>query len=206
MKIELKNRAEYDLGEFIADLYIEGILAGVARSEAGNVSYESVSDRGQELIARAEEYCKSLPPIEDPDIVEDGKPVAFSQTLETVIIELEQQISRQSFLQKMDRIVQKDQEHHIIVVNRQHPLYELLPLPSPVSKMLMSENGRRQLVRCLSDRILFEFKGDGLVLNRNIPEAVYRESGLKADQYALPLAKQAKRAKTTVKKGKPPGR
>ena len=49
-------------------IYINGVHAGYTKNEGhgGSTYYQAKDEKGKELIRQAEEYCKTLPPIEYP--------------------------------------------------------------------------------------------------------------------------------------------
>ncbi len=88
MKIELKKisvneRMSQETTMFIADLYIDGRKVGYCRNEGcgGCTDYHGDSKENNELIAKAEAYCKTLPKVKFNEM-------EWEQSLESVIDEL----------------------------------------------------------------------------------------------------------------------
>lgn len=95
MKIELKkfyfsSQMSEETNAFKADVYINGVKAAYADNDGrgGCTNYRPYEGM-RDLVKKAEDYCKNLPPhVSDSIKGEDGKPFSYPMNLEHFIDDL----------------------------------------------------------------------------------------------------------------------
>lgn len=186
MKIELKNihyseHLSEETSAFSANLYIDGVKAGVAsnRGHGGPTDYMAHDDKGRQLIRDAEAYCEKLPPEK---FSAGGTEYELEMNLEHYIDNLLHAYLVQKDIQKFRSKVERTTKEHI-VFGLPDQSFRALRLKFPIELLLVSPNGRNILKDILASRIAPELKNGQMLLNTNIPEQLLKESGLKPEQY-----------------------
>lgn len=192
MKIELKK---IDLNEemseesycFSADIYINGIKSGVARNHGhgGPTSCVSYNAQGKKIINEAETYCKSLPP-EEWEM--DGEKISTPMELETCINDLLEKHLDKVQLQKIHKTLnQKSKKSIVYGIPPESGSYEYkynyYTLKKPISEIIVQPGGLVSLANFIRDRVKSELTNGVMILNNNIPTAVYKIAGLDEGVY-----------------------
>jgi len=190
MKIDLKNiRYSASLSEetnaFTADVYIDGAKAAIAanRGHGASTDIAPLSEESRDLIARAEQWCKTLP----PDKLElNGEEVSFPVNLESYIDALIDDYVNDKNLKSFRRKMAKAAETGIIfgIADKS---YRACQFSKPIALLIQSESGRIALKNTLVNTILPKMEAGEQILNTNIPLAILKAAGLKEDQYPQPL-------------------
>lgn len=178
MKIELKSIQHYErMSEetncFTANLYIDGKLAGTAenRGYGGNTDYHATTPEGKDLIAQAEEYCKTLPSETFGDM--------------TIDMNLEYYIDKQLeayLLQKEQKKMTDKMKQHILVSSNPQVSYGTFKLSHPIEKVIATPKGREFLTGYIAS-IKPQLAENEKILNTNIPEEIFKAAGLIEEQY-----------------------
>lgn len=186
MKIGLKNihyssQLSEETHAFTANLYINGIKAGVASNSGhgGNTDYHADSDKGRELIKQAEIYCKGLPP---QTFTMDDKQYSIGMNLEHYIDKLLEDHLQQKELQKFRRKIEKAMPNHVIYGVPDQSV-TLQKLNMPMVTILNHPRGEAMLKNLLLTSIIPKMKEEEKILNTNIPEKILKSAGLKSHQY-----------------------
>jgi hypothetical protein len=113
MKIELKRisfseRMSEETSCFVADIYIDGKKVGSCKNDGrgGCTEYHGNTKADNELIEKAEEYCKTLPKIKSSLGVPFGV-LEYDMTFEGVIDDLLEAHLKAKDLQKFNKKMQK---------------------------------------------------------------------------------------------------
>lgn len=113
MKIELKRisfneRMSDETNCFVADLYIEGKKVGYCKNDGrgGCTEYHGNTKADNVLLAKAEEYCKTLPKIRSSYGVPLGI-LEYDETFENVIDELLEAHLKAKDLERINKKMQK---------------------------------------------------------------------------------------------------
>jgi hypothetical protein len=202
MKIELKSISHSpSLSEeteaFTANIYINDINAGFAKNDGqgGNTNYYPKDEKGKELIAEAERYCKTLPPR--PSSFDPEK--SFEITLEDIIDDiLNKHLSEREIL-KFNKKMEK-QMGNGVVFGIPEKSFSAIVYKIPLTTLLSRPNGKASLTDTIKS-IIPELKDGTIILNTNIPEDILKSAGLKEDQYVKaqavdklgPASKQVKK-------------
>lgn len=202
MKIELKNieyneRMSEETHCFIADLFIQGKLAGTAGNSGhgGNTVYSATGPEGRELISQAEQFCKTLP---NEEHTMDDSTFTFEMDLEYYIDKLLEAHLREQEQKKLEEKMKRN----IVVSADLDAYYGYFDLGHPIEVLIHSPKGREYLQRTLA-AILPQLKENEKIINTNIPEQMLKEAGLQPQQY-LPF-KQEEPPKKSVKEQKNAG-
>ncbi|MEN5196936.1 hypothetical protein [Sphingobacterium faecium] len=191
MKIELKSiyhsiQLSEETEAFTANLYINGVHAGYAKNEGhgGNTHYQGKDEKGRELIRQADEYCKTLPPIEYPA---DKYMEAFSidMNLEHYIDDLLNKYVEKKetakFNAKLDRAMLKG-----VVYGIPNRSFGAIVYSMPLVQILAHSKGPQIVLQTITDKIIPKLKEGNKLLNTNIPESIIKAAGLKEEQYVKP--------------------
>lgn len=186
MKIELKNihvseHLSDETNAFTAGVYIDGIHAGDASNHGtgGPTDYYPFNENGKRLIRQAEDYCKKLP---SDSFHYAGNEYTIDMSLEHFIDRLlEQHLQQKNLLQFRKKLENAMTQH--IVFGTPDEYFSKYKLMMPVENLLQHERGRELLKSILSRQILPQMGTDDKILNTNIPEHIFRESGLNEKQY-----------------------
>lgn len=170
MKIELKKvsfseRMSKETNCFTADIYVDGKKVGYAenRGEGGNTDCRPYTKEQGVVLAKADEYCKTLPPITCVEL-----DFTYKQNLESVVDDLLTKWLVERDAKKLEKKVEKDCKQGIcyksengyrIVTWKTHTLEDLLKF----------EKGREAVKKSLQG---LEQRGE-VVLNKNIPQELY---------------------------------
>ncbi len=178
MKIELKKlKVNLAFSEettmFQSELAINGIIVGNAYNDGrGGCTFYSayrygLSDeeirRNEELIKKAEDYCKSLPK-EKVDFG-NGKIVEFEQTLESVIDNLVLEKEKEKDNKKRKKLC----ESNIVYGFENGISYKYIGFKSKqkLSEIAKTENGKKAIQQ-LIDRVKGEMKKGEIIFNDNL--------------------------------------
>lgn len=191
MKIELKSiyhsiQLSEETEAFTANLYINGVHAGYTKNEGhgGNTYYQPKNEKGRELIRQAEEYCKTLPPIEYPA---DKYMEAFSidMNLEHYIDDLLNKYLEKKETAKFNAKLNKTMLKGI-VYGVPDQSFGAITFNIPLVKVLAHPKGPQTVLQTITDKILPKLKDGNILLNTNIPESIIKAAGLKEEQYVKP--------------------
>lgn len=203
MKIELKKieynaRLSEETNAFSADLYIDGKKAGIAsnRGHGGPTEYQGTSKEGDELIRKAEEYCKALPPHKYRS---GDKEYSFDMDLELFIDNLLDTYLEQKELQKFRNKMEKSMEFSI-VIGIPDKSFGTLSFKSPIDMILVHPRGPEILKDTIAGKVIPQLTEGKIVLNTNIPERILKEAGLKETQYVPPAGTAAEKDHTKEKR------
>ncbi len=187
MNIELKNiKHSPSLSEeteaFTANIYIDGVLAGYAsnRGHGGPTDYSHTNEKGLELIRKAEEYCKGLPPKQYHE--EGNKKFFMVMNLENYIDDLLGKHLDEKILQNFRNQIKRAMEKSIVVGITDHS-FKNFSFNNPIAKILLHPKGTEILISNIRDVVLPKLNGTEQILNTNIPETILKEAGLSKDQY-----------------------
>ncbi len=205
MKIELKNihhsePLSQETNAFSATLYINDIKAGTATNQGhgGATDYYGLNDRGNQLIREAEAYCKALPPEK---FTAGGKEYTLDSNLEGYIDNLLTKHLEQKDLQKFRRQAERAMEMSILVGIPDHS-FRTLTFKMPIGMLLVHPNGPNILRDVIATKVIPNFKENEMVLNTNIPEKVFKDAGLKPEQYVKPSETLPLKKTNQKKKGR----
>lgn len=179
-KIEISERLSEETTAFYADLYINGKKVGYAsnRGHGEPIDYGTYDSKDADLIKKAEEWCKMLPPIVvDP---EDKNSIAINMDLEIYIDQLVEAHRRKLFQKKMERYFKQ----HIVISDNPDKSFKSIKFSHPIENMLKNAKGLTVLVSFLAKEKNNLSDGEKFQ-NTNIPEEVYKEAGLEKHQYAV---------------------
>lgn len=191
MKIELKNiKHSPSLSEeteaFTANLYIDGVLAGSAsnRGHGGPTDYGHDNEAGKELIKKAEQYCKELPPTIYPasaGMKAFEVPMNLEHFIDDILGKHLEEKANQQFRKKMEKAMEMS-----IVVGIPDDSFGRLTFKSPIDMILVHPRGHDILRDAIKNSLLPNLKAGEKVLNTNIPESIFKAAGLSEDQYVKP--------------------
>lgn len=171
MKIELRNIEIYSelIKEniaFSADLYIENKRVGRASNNGadGRTIYLANAS-GYDLIAKAKEHLKKLPPL----IYEDKKtfkyPITLERTLENLIDDfVSKHLSQERFHTTLATLM----PNSIVFGKKDEPL-RYVPLKFPIEDILKLKNGAKILEEVIRERVLPRMVQGDSIFNTNIP-------------------------------------
>lgn len=205
MKIELKNihfseQLSEETNAFFANLYIDGIKAGIAKNDGhgGPTDYHATTEQGKELIKQAEEYCKSLPPVTFKAGQEEHE---LKMDMELYIGELLEKHLQQKDLQKFRNKITKASANNI-VIGIPDQSFKTLKLRYSIDLLLSHPKGPGLLKDFIGNKVLPALEKNERVLNSNIPEQLLKDAGLKKGQYLSEEERINTSKKTKLKKGK----
>ena len=206
MKIELKQiefseRMSQETNCFTANLYIDGKLAGDASNQGhgGPTDYRSYTDEGRELIRKAEEYCKTLPPETH---TMGGETFTLDMDLENYIDNLLNQYLREKellrFRKSMERAMKKS-----LVIGIPDESYATITFKVPLETIMSSPNKPEVMVNVIKKHVIPKLVDGNILLNTNIPESFLEQAGLSKEHYQPHKKVEVKTTKEQVaKKGK----
>jgi hypothetical protein len=190
MNIELKNIYwklpwQDTTDPFLADLYIDNKLAGIAQGGynwSNDINYVAAGKTGERLIRAAENFCGKLPIRE---FLENGKLVPYKMDLRQQIeILAHEAVMNPEIGAHFYRVANLEQTNIVVGI----PGISLgcpYGLREPISEIMKTPRHYEELVMLLNS--LKEDLKDGVViLNRNIPEQFLRAAQLSKDQYTPP--------------------
>lgn len=188
MKIELKNIHHYprmseETEAFVADIYIDGQKIGYAKNEGcgGNTDYQGYGAKAYELLRQADEYCKTLPP-EVYDDKDGSKPLTIEMNLENFIDHLFYKYLDNKDRLKFERAREKAMKDRLVIgINDDE--YASIKLSKPVDVLLQFEQGEEYLKNMIAKHLAPKMKEGHRLLNNNIPEKIFRDAGLKENQF-----------------------
>ncbi|MNL11812.1 hypothetical protein D3C87_1326620 [compost metagenome] len=197
MKIELRNieyseRQSEETNCFIADLFIDGKLAGTTRNNGhgGSTDYFPTGPEGRKLIETAEEYCRSLPAEEHEY---DGQQFTLDMDLELYIDKL-----LGDYLSSLEqKKTEAKMKKNILVSSDPGAYYGYFELGHPIEALIATPKGKEYLLHTLR-AIVPQMKEQEKIINTNIPEQILKEAGLREDQY-MPQKLQGKSKKEASK-------
>lgn len=188
MNIELKNIRHYprmseETEAYIADVFIDGQKAGVAKNEGhgGNTFIQAYNAKGNELIMQAVEYCKTLPPR---TTTLGDEPFTYNVNLDEFVDEL-----FYAYLEKKDKLAferkreKATTDHLVIGINDKE--YATIKLAKPVNELVQISHsqGEEYLKIMIRRHVVPNLKEGHVLINNNIPEKILREAGLKEGQF-----------------------
>ena len=139
MKIELKKiyfseRMSEETNCFAADLYINGKKVGYVKNDGqgGCTDYHGYTKEDNEIIRKAEEYCKTL-----PDVTSHG--YVLKQNLELVIDTLFEEHIIAKLKAKEEKKMQKLFQTAIVFGKPNAPQYRYMNFKQPLSSIPMSK-------------------------------------------------------------------
>lgn len=197
MKIEIKNiKHSAHLSEeteaFTATLYIEGKKAAYVRNDGqgGPTNIVPENGDGRKLVQQAVSYCRTLPPILDPET--DGLtgtplPMDLELFIDTLLFDYLKGKDEKQFQRKIDKAMLTN-----IVVGSDATPDEFRTFRSkrPISDWLQTEASKAILVRILKEQVLPKMQKGEQIVNRNIPAEIFKAAGLTQQQYILPPHKE----------------
>ncbi len=202
MEIELKKityNAQLDEDAFIANLILDGTKAGTVTRKDGKTQYYATEEIGMDLISKAEEYMKKLPA--EKKLV-DGKEQAIKLTLADKIDGLFASHLTGIEQKKFDRKVELIQKRNI-VVGESGRYMRTIPTKALVN-LLVQGNNTGVIKDILARKVIPNMTENEIILNKNIPEILLKEAGLKEGQYTSNKAENpAKKAANKVTRVKP---
>jgi hypothetical protein len=181
MQIELKRisvsmRLSEETVAFVADLYINRYKAGYASNHGrgDSTDYISYDAKGRTLIKAAEEYCQSLPPEVQSDVVIDGKPMVIAMTLEYFIDKLLSKHLDDKSLKAFNRKLDKQAETGIVYGIENKEFRTMKFLTRSIGDLLSTDQGRDLLEKTIVRKVLPEMEANPeyKILNRNIPQEI----------------------------------
>lgn len=188
MKIGLKNIKHYpklsdDSEAFSANLYINGKFAAEVSDDGngGEISVSPINEAGKVLVHDAEAFCKAMPPVEIESLkgTEDS---TVNMDLELYIAELLGRHLDQKYKEQFEKEIKKGTIDGV-VYGIPGKSYNRLPYKYPIEAILSWPNGAELLKNSIVKNILPHLQGDVIILNRNIPESILKDAGLKESQY-----------------------
>ncbi len=174
-------RMSEETNAFSADLYIQGQKAGFAenRGTGGPNNYRATSQKGQELIRRAEDYCKGLEPLQSSA---GDESFTIEMNLDLFIDDLLTAHFQQKQLERFRKKMSKEMQQGVIF-GVPDQSYRCLKLPVPVSVYLTSPSCQDILANLLRDRVLPQMRKEDTILNTNIPSQIYSKAGLDKSRF-----------------------
>jgi hypothetical protein len=174
MKIELKQVKYYErLSEetncFSAFVYVDGIKCASAenRGVGGNTDIWALDIKYKEIVKKAEEFCKTLPPY----VFSDGDTMPY--TLETLVDELFEKHLDEKHKEKHAKKMQKLFNDAIVIGNDRE--YITLKLKKPLSFYLENSNilTFQVVIKNLIIEKLKKYEAQNYrLLNTNIPQSI----------------------------------
>lgn len=181
MEIELKRIAynpRLDENAFAANLFIDGVKAATVNKRDGNTQYFPVDAETTELVAKAEEYMKKLPAEKK---VVDGKEESVKRTLADRIDNLFADhlagIERKKFDKKVDLLAKRN-----IVIGEPGRYMRSHAMKAPID-VLVQGSGKDLVTETLTKKVLPTMSDREKILNKNIPEEIFKEAGLDDKQF-----------------------
>lgn len=189
MEIKLKNiHVDYRLSEetdaFTADLYINGIKAGMAsnRGSGGMTDVQANGERGRKLIEEAEIWSKKLP----PDIVKneyaEGGTSSYDMSLDYLI----DKIVGEHIEKREQARIEKLMSNSIISGIPGGPEYKRLKFSHPIADLLKVEAGVKVLENTILKKVLPKLGEGEKIQNRNIPQEIIDRIGIPKDKIVEP--------------------
>lgn len=184
MNIELKRISIYErMSEettaFNADLWVNGKKIGEASNEGhgGPTSYRAIfgNDEARRLLAEAEAYCKTLPPVTSTLLVAGDETFTYDQTLETFIDDLIEKEAERKEKAKLEKKMAKEMNKGI-VYGKYTPngvVYGVLSINLNIPSLLKHPKGPEAIRNMISTAKNKLEEGES-ILNTNLPEE-YRE-------------------------------
>lgn len=171
MKIELRNIEIYhELTKeniaFSADLHIENSRVGRASNSGsdGRTIYV-INVSGHNLVEKAKEYLKKLPPLVYEDKSTFKYPITLERNLENVIDNLVfEHLSRALFNARLAKLL----PNCIVFGSTEKPL-RFVELKFPIKDILKLSNGIKILEKVIKEKVLPKMVKDDRILNTNIP-------------------------------------
>lgn len=196
MEIELKRIAynpRLDENAFAANLFINGEKAATVNNKGNGTQYYPVDAETAELVAQAEEYMNKLPGEKK---VVDGEEQTVKQTLADRIDSLFAahlaDIERKKFDKKVELLAKRN-----IVIGEPGRYMRTHAMKAPVD-VLVQGPGKAVVTETLAKRVLPTMSDNEQILNRNIPEEIFKEAGLDSKQFSK--AELSADTKKTIKK------
>ncbi|TYR37463.1 hypothetical protein FXV77_05515 [Sphingobacterium phlebotomi] len=192
-KIEINERLSDETCCFSADLYINGRNVGIAynRGNGCPTDYYATTPEGKEQILKAEDYCKTLPPIKSGEHT-------YEMDLEFYIDNLLNSHVKQQSQKKM----QKRFKDHIVIGNDRDVGYRYVNIQTPIEATLKSESGRAY-IKTVLETLKEQLESGDQVLNDNIPTNIFKAAGFGENQYLdndLQLATKARKQSKSIGK------
>ncbi len=192
MNIELKNIKHFpSLSEeteaFTANIYINGVQAGHAKNNGhgGSTDYYHNDEKGRELIHQAEAYCKGLPDKQFPKdqyMEAFSIPMSLEQYIDDLVNSYIEKKEQAGFAKKMNKAMERG-----IVFGIAGESFTTLAFTSPFVKVLAHPKAAEIIKNAIINKVLPDLKDGNVILNTNIPESIFKEAGLKENQYVKPL-------------------
>lgn len=188
MNIELKNIHHYprmseETEAFVADIFIDGQKIGYAKNEGhgGNTDYRGYNAKTNEILRQADEYCKTLPPkiYDDKD---GSEPLTIDMNLENFIDNLFYEYLDNKDKLKFERAREKAMNDRLVIGINDNE-YGTIKLSKPVNELLQFEQGEEYLKNMIAKHLAPKIKEGHRLLNNNIPEKIFRDAGLKENQF-----------------------
>jgi len=188
MNIELKNikhtpSLSHETEAFTASIYVNGIHAGYAENagHGGETSFKYKDEKGKVLLKQAEEFAisKSSRKIDDP-----LRYYAFESMLNDL---LEEHLKKKD-IENLNKKIEKTSENAVVVGGVSDYSFSYFKLRNPVSAYLVTPERVAHLKNFIKGTVIPQLENGEKILNKNIPEKLLLESGLKKGQYAQPKA------------------
>lgn len=181
MNIELKRISIYDrMSEettaFNADLWVNGKKIGEASNEGhgGPTSYGAINnDEARKLLAQAEAYCKTLPPVTSEVVFAGEEPFTYDQTLETFIDDLIEKECERKEKAKLEKKMAKEMDKGIVYgkYNKSGVVYGVITLKAKISipDLLKHPKGPEAIRNMIAAAKAKLGEGES-ILNTNLPK------------------------------------
>lgn len=175
MKIELKQIKHYErLSEetncFSAFIYVDGIKCASAenRGNGGNTDIWPIDIKYKEIVKKADEFCKTLPPY----VFSDGDTMLYS--LETLVDELLEKHLNEKHKEKQAKKMEKLFNSAIVIGNDNE--YFSMTLERPLSFYIDNWNilTFQSFLKNLINEKLKKYEAKNYrLLNTNIPKSIF---------------------------------
>lgn len=176
MKIELKQVKHYErLSEetncFSAFVYVDGIKCASAenRGVGGNTDIWALDIKFKDLVNKAEEFCKTIP----PHVFSDG--ITMPYTLEILVDELLEKYLDEKHKEKHNKKMQKLYNNAIVIGNDKE--YFSMTLERPLSFYIDNCNiltFQVFLKKLITEKLKKYEAQNYRLLNTNIPKSIFK--------------------------------
>jgi len=173
MKIELKKISVYErLSEettaFNAEIYADGVNIGYAKNDGqGGCTWYHAHEGKQDLMKKAEEYAKSLPPMKFK-LYEGGQEHSIDMNMEHLIDNLLTEYLTERDNKKFFKKREKDMINNIVFGNPNELRYRLIGWKVSLDVIRGMNNGEAKIKEVIA-RVKGELKEGEKILNTNLP-------------------------------------